>query len=209
MQNRPHNSIVMGARCAGAPTAKLLVRKGYRVTRHVIATACSRALIVGAFLASSPGASHAQAPGIGNEPGQPFQIQYSDVDFPIGGLVDFTLVEVPAGKRLVIEHISMLLRAFTQGSNDQVFVLASLRTSVQITPQIRFPAEHSLIVTQPSQLQGHNYFVVSQPLRLYAESGRTVQLTLLPRLGYSPPDPNDGMAIVRVAVSGYYVDVPP
>jgi flavin-dependent dehydrogenase len=34
MDTAAYDAIVVGARCAGSPTAMLLARKGYRVLRH-------------------------------------------------------------------------------------------------------------------------------------------------------------------------------
>jgi len=144
--------------------------------------------------------SFAQTPGQNNDARQPFQIGYSSVI--IRNTEPFRLAQVPQGKRLVIEHISFRFVVAHGTSNDIPLVVANVETAAAGNR-----ADHELMTVRAGHIvPGRDLFVVSEPLRLYADPGTTVSITM--GLALPQPDPDDTFGFITLAMSGYYVDVP-
>ena len=95
---------------------------------------------------------------------------------------------VPAGKRLVIEHVSAA--GFDDGDQH-------LQFEVDTNVNGEF-ASHFLVTERQG---GHPFFRVSQQLRVYADPGTQVQVVVL-------RPTNTTSAVAAMTISGYYVDLP-
>ncbi len=95
---------------------------------------------------------------------------------------------VPAGKRLVIEHVSAA--GFDDGDQH-------LRFAVDTSVNGEF-ASHFLVTERQG---GHPYFRVSQQMRVYADPATHVQVVVL-----RPTSTTTAIAVMTI--SGYYVDQP-
>jgi hypothetical protein len=110
-------------------------------------------------------------------------------------------ITVPAGKRLVIEHVSA--RAVIDFGDATPFFYFTISTTVA-----GVTVEHSMATPQPFTFQCSNCSIgtnsvhaVSQEMKLYADPGSTITATVLatsPRAGTT----------LNFAVSGYLEDAP-
>jgi len=128
---------------------------------------------------------------------QPFQADApSTGEFPDGMFVTLPMITtIPAGKRLVIEQVSVS-GAMIKG---QRMVTAGLHISNSGNN-----VQHFLTVTpQGSGGCCRDVFIASQQVRLYADPGTIVS-------GFATRDVNTGFASAAVSfsISGYLVDVP-
>jgi hypothetical protein len=103
----------------------------------------------------------------------------------------FTFVTVPAGKRLVIEYVTV----------NGFFEVGSAMVALITTTVGGITAQHQLVVTQQGVLAGSLVFAAAQPLRLYADPGTNV-------LGIVSRDPITAGGGAGMTISGYYVDLP-
>lgn len=110
------------------------------------------------------------------------------------GFVELDTSAVPAGKRLVIEHVS----AFTSLPSGQKVVSILLRTLGH--------GEAWLGADFRATTHGFDRFITSQPVRLYADSGATVGRAPVSALIVRDGDAGSGQLFV--SISGYLVDVP-
>ena len=125
---------------------------------------------------------------------QPFQKTALLTQSPGTNASSLTIATVPAGKRLVIEFIS----ASGQVPPGQHVESWPVMTVAPPTGG----AQHELLVNaQPPAVIGDALFRASQQVRLYADSGSTVQTIIRRNSGA-------GSATYLMTVSGYLVDVP-
>lgn len=125
------------------------------------------------------------------DPGTGFQPFQTSVNFNQAPLSNASLVDVatvPAGKRLVIEFVSV---------NAQI-PAGQRMTGISLMAPRQF---YLLVNEQPPSAGGDAIFRAVQQLRLYASSGSTVQIGVF-RSG------NSGTGQFQVALSGYFEDAP-
>jgi hypothetical protein len=125
---------------------------------------------------------------------QPFQASGSG-EF-IGSICDVTITTVPAGKRLIIEHVSVL----GQMTTGQKMITA------YIVPRLQGFNDQKHYLTISGQgtddINGIDYYVASEQVRLYADPGPEV-------FGFAIRNTNSGISsFVHFVISGYLVDVP-
>ena len=163
-------------------------------------------LAVAALLQGNPGASHAQTRvrDPDNPARQPFQAQLEGLTFATSSNAEtFQVAVVPAGKRLVIEHVSMFvssLEATSDGEPQPRFrTFATLVTKAESVA-----ARHELIVL-PADAGGSSINVASQPIRAYADPGSLV----LARVDAIAVEGGDsGLRIAHLTISGHLVNLP-
>jgi hypothetical protein len=123
---------------------------------------------------------------------QIFQEQV-EINMPVGSFGDNAVILTPAGKRVVIEHVSA--SGIDQGGEHLRYEVSTIlrKDGVQVQSQ------HFLVSTR----QGANLgvFTASQPMRVYGDPDTTIVLSANRARA-------DATAAVTVTVSGYYVDVP-
>jgi hypothetical protein len=100
------------------------------------------------------------------------------------------LIEVPAGKRLVIEHVSM--RAVMPAGQKPI--------SVQITDTRHFN-QYLVSFFQGTSIGGHDIYIASQAVRQRVPPGERVCLSF-------SRNSVDGVADVRWGISGYFINYP-
>jgi hypothetical protein len=129
---------------------------------------------------------------VDNPAKQPFEttglLAFSDGQYDI----ELTVTTVPAGKRLIIEYVSLYATLFT----GQSLVFATLHSTGN-----NGNAYHRLPITGPTNDGGYDEFMVSQAIRMYADPGTPV--TLRVRRSTSSGYSLDG----DYAISGYFIDV--
>ena len=125
-----------------------------------------------------------------NDARQPFQRVVS-IPNPAGSLFAAGNFTVPGGKRLVIEHVS-ILSAVPPGQK----VLLIMNTQVEGQP-----ADHFLLADFQGSFGGTDRFFVSQPIRVYADPGTSVVIR-------TERTSTGGNASYAATVSGFLVDVP-
>lgn len=108
-----------------------------------------------------------------------------------GSRDSFGEIEVPAGMRLVVEHVSVLV----QGPPGQRY-FASLRTTVGATGT----AWHYLVFSQQYSGGGADVYAASQALRAYADAG-----ALPLRIAVSRGVDEAGDVSVDASVSGHLI----
>ena len=174
-----------------------------------IQSALHRFALAGAWLALAAAASsHAQTVvrDLDNAARQPFQVEVQPppLRFPVPqGRETIRVADVPAGKRLVIEHIS--------------FLIASSESTAPGGRQPRFLANGSLVTKANTAAANHELLVhrtdigaasrntVSQPLRVYADPGSQVFVTV----GGRTEDGSSSLVrISNLTISGHLVDLP-
>lgn len=126
---------------------------------------------------------------------QPFQLE---IDFDTNGLGaninQITLGTVPAGKRLVIEHVSV---------DASVPVGQNLLSALKIFSGGKSAVHPLITLKQGIDVSNQQRFVTSQQVRLYADAGSILILRL------ERDTVLGGEGLLRVAnVSGYLVDLP-
>jgi len=92
--------------------------------------------------------------------------------------------DVPAGQRLVVEHVSAYVDG-ASGQTYQAFIAGDLIEFLVLTKQISAP--------------GLDTFTASQPMRVYVNSGRQ------PSPAVTVTNSNGGSFFARVTISGYLV----
>ena len=104
---------------------------------------------------------------------------------------------VPAGKRLVIEYVSVTA---TIGAGEKV--RAFVRGGNGFTEAI-----HPIVMNYQVTVSSNDVFVGSQPLKLYAEPGTSVVVLVSRRdaANTGAVSPNAGL---ESSITGYLVDVP-
>jgi hypothetical protein len=92
--------------------------------------------------------------------------------------------DVPAGQRLVVEHVSAYVDG-ASGQTYQTFIAGNLEEFLVLTKQISYP--------------GIDTFTAAQPMRVYIDSGR------VPSPAVIITNSNGGSFFGRVTISGYLV----
>ncbi len=105
-----------------------------------------------------------------------------------GQQYDLGAFTVPAGRRLVIEQVTV--DGFTAPAGR---LLASVKTSVGGAL-----AQHNLVMQEQGTFNGAAFLVASQRVRLYADPGTDVEVYIL------QSDP--GGSVIDATVSGYLVE---
>jgi len=123
-----------------------------------------------------------------------FQLEL-DVPIPAGSISASNSFPVPEGKRFVIEFASASVKSPT-GARIWVRIQTSVNNSVNA---------HSLtpVLQGPFASGGGDFFLVSQPMRVYADSG--TQLSVICDVLGAVANSNTGAAVV---MSGHLVSVP-
>jgi hypothetical protein len=173
--------------------------------------ACGAVLAAGALAATSSGPAHgapqkdvvvtnpASDPALvrvigsdENPARQPFQ-EKKQIVLPDGQCCDNAFVDVPAGKRLVIEYASA--SGFANGSQWFMYEVGTL-----VDGQASFTRNHFLPVAQQID-NGNTVAIAGQQVRIYADGGGGRVMLRASRSG-------GGEATVFMTVSGHLVDVP-
>ncbi len=161
--------------------------------------------VVGAFVVMQPGTSHAQTVvrDIDNPAQRPFQVELTQ-QLSINSSSarqSFKVADVPAGSRLVIEHISFRAgsrEAVTPGSRQPRFqIIASL-----VTKADSVAANHELVATR-TDFETASSNTASQPIRAYADGGSPVFV----RIGGQTEGGGSTPISISLTISGYLVDV--
>lgn len=123
-----------------------------------------------------------------------FQLEL-DVPIPSGSFSAFNSFPVPEGKRFVIEYASATVRT-PSGAKMWVRIQTSVNNTV---------TAHTLtpVLQGPFASGGGDFFLVSQPLRVYADSG--AQFSVICDVLGAVANSNTGAAVV---LSGHLVTVP-
>lgn len=176
------------------------------------ATALGLIAVVGTMLLSTLNASQAQTfvRDLDNPARQPFQAVVTDRSLPANrNRPSIPLTKVPPGKLLVVEHVSFKAQGMCRPPDfttpAAASVLASLETLASADGTVG-PQEHQLmvnkIVSSPPTCPRGTAFVVSQSIRVYVETGNQVSVR------FESISERDNVALTRLAISGYFVDVP-
>jgi hypothetical protein len=123
---------------------------------------------------------------------QPFQDKKRMV-LPDGQCCGNAFVDVPAGKRLVIEYASAW--GFANGSQSFMYEVGSV-----VNGETSFTKNHFLPVAQQIQ-DGNTVAIAGQQVRVYADQGAGRVMLRAGRSG-------GGESTIFMTVSGYLVDVP-
>jgi hypothetical protein len=160
---------------------------------------------VSALVLVQPGVGQAQTQvrDLDNPARQPFQAELRQVPIPaFGESESFRIADVPAGKRLVIEHVSFRVanfRASIPGEPVRQFgTFASL-----ITKANGVGASHELITQRIDLTGGQSFSVASQPIRAYADPGTPVSIVI----GSITDDHTASLRAGHLTISGYLVDL--
>jgi len=162
-------------------------------------------IVIGAFVVMQPATSHAQTVvrDIDNPAQRPFQVELRQklTLIPTADRESFTIADVPAGSRLVIEHVSFRvgsLEAVVPGSRQTRFQInASLVTTAD-----GVAANHELLATRTDFEDGSSN-TASQPIRAYADGGSPVSL----RIGGQTENGRSTLVSIVLTISGHLVDV--
>jgi len=133
---------------------------------------------------------------VDNPASQPFQ---ESAQFTMAGGVSpifsttSNITVVPAGKMLVIEHVTFSGGTGPPGGK----MFASISTSI-VGPE----KTHWLVLTEQGVVFDNSVFMASQPMRLYAGPGTTVQ-----GHAFRSPDSLDE-SLGEFSISGHFVDLP-
>lgn len=127
----------------------------------------------------------------------PTQLLQREVGISFGNasiVTDRILYTVPAGKKLVIENVSVLGTI----PENQKLVLVTLRTTVN-----NITIEHPVPMQQQDEYPaaGTTYSLANASLQLYATAGTTIRVSAI-------RNSTGGFTDVRVAISGYLVNAP-
>lgn len=121
---------------------------------------------------------------------------WDSCNIPTGAIgCDLAPFDVPATKRLVIEYASF---SFSAGANVTGRV-ATMRVGTRLGGDF---ALHSISSSNPTAGGGQNDIAVGQQLRIYADPGTQVSMSVLMNTHGTQGSSFSG------AFSGYYVDVP-
>lgn len=149
-----------------------------------------------ALLASSAAMAQTRAAlvkDVNSPPSQPFAANSGVAGFPSGAnAITVTLLTVPAGKRAVVEHVSCI-DFLAVGDN---FVRMEMRYTLGGVSQ-----QHQFVHTRvgTSLIPSIDVWSLSQPVRLYADAGTTIQMAAIRRSGAGPGG-------IECQISGHYVD---
>ena len=119
---------------------------------------------------------------------QPFQGEAS-VAFPAGGDTINVFFTVPAGKRLVVEHVTATI-AVSPGQHALMNVMTTANGN---------QAVHFMSPTPQGEWIGFQVFGVSQPVRFYADAGTQVRLQ-------ANKNGTTGIGSATVSLSGHLVN---
>jgi hypothetical protein len=163
-------------------------------------------LAIAALLQGNPGASHAQTRvrDLDNPARQPFQAELEGLTFnTLADAETFQVAVVPAGKRFVIEHVSLRVDSLeaTAGGAPQPRFRSFATLAVKADG---VPARHELVVNR-ADVGGSSVNLASQPIRAYADPGSLVWVEI------DAADDDGGDSLLRVAhvtISGHLVDLP-
>lgn len=167
---------------------------------HRVAPAIAIAIAICLSAISGPARAQTAVRDVDRPSRQPFQTVIANQ--VVGELPRlFALVNVPLGKRLVIEHASAQL-AVPPTPTRQYLAYIWLRTEVGGER-----VDHVLILDRMHGLPTGNaeVFQASQPMRVYADPGTTVSALVSFHTG-SRSDDVDEAIINRIGISGYFVD---
>jgi hypothetical protein len=131
---------------------------------------------------------------VDNPASQPFQASAQFTMSGIGPVFSVTsdITVVPAGKMLVIEHVTFIGATGSPG-----------KIGASISNSIAGPGRtHWLVLTEQGALFGTPAFMANQPMRLYAGPGTTVR-----GHAFRSIDSIDASA-GAFSISGHFVDIP-
>lgn len=146
---------------------------------------------------TNPDTAPAQVQDVNNPAFQPYQADDQSGVLSPNGYYKTASFAVPAGKRLVIELVTV--HVIVEGSQNVSAVELLVRKPGGIVP-VRHQLTPSRIGPAPGSATGIAYSVC-QPLRAYSEGGTSVELSV-ERNGMN------GLFASRFSISGYLVDVP-
>jgi hypothetical protein len=131
---------------------------------------------------------------------QPFQAYISlHLDLTETSKSDF--FSVPAGKRLVIEFVSVIGSA---ASGDKM--IASITTTLNLNggsgPIVT--AQHNLVMIEQGPINDPMNFTAAQPMRVYADPVTDVHANI----ARTNPTSGTSTASATITISGYLIDVP-
>jgi hypothetical protein len=118
------------------------------------------------------------------------------MQWTIAGNTSCQLAEVPAGKRLVIEHISGICRV--QGTDR----IRNAEIQTTLAGGNSASVWNYLVLTSQSSTPDGNYSTVSQPMRAYADPGSTVLA-----IAWFEGLTTDSSQACTFSMSGHLVDV--
>lgn len=119
---------------------------------------------------------------------QPFQSESSE-SFPAGGDTINVFFSVPAGKRLVVEQVTASIGVLP-GQHALMNVMTTANGNQVV---------HFMKPTEQGEWVGFQVFVVSQPVRFYADAGTQVRLQV-------NKNSTVGIGSATVSLSGYLID---
>jgi hypothetical protein len=150
---------------------------------------------IGGLLFSAVTESSAQAPilDLDNPARQPFRRTLDRIERRAGGAeAEPILVRVPEGKRLVIEQVTF--RAPAPANAEITGILAGIQTFLGNDASTTWVLVHRQL----------NQFIANQQMRVYADPGSSVVLSLQ----IESPVSGTRMEFRDLSVSGYFVDLP-
>ena len=108
---------------------------------------------------------------------------------------DFDIVTVPAGKRLIVEHIAC--DAGVPTANDE-----KVRTNIAVVlPSVGLVTVFPLVMAPQGAFSGQDHFVVSQQVHWYFEPGTTIEGNMI-------RNSSTGNFVANCQMVGYQIDVP-
>jgi hypothetical protein len=137
---------------------------------------------------------------VGDAVRRPFQVGVNVLISP-GGNADFTRIEIPAGKRLVIEDVSAVTFQ-PEGQGLLLNFVTGLEDLVAVTGQDEFET-HNVILVSQGLFNGLERSVAHQKMLVFAEQLSGVGIILQMSRGSVT-----GTAGARVTFSGYVEDLP-
>ena len=131
---------------------------------------------------------------------QPFQAVVTGVLSASGDTGNVPITTVPAGKRLIIEHVSVFCFAQT----GQRIFLASIGVALQNAYNGANLNHYLTLSPQGSNGFDLDFYTASEQVRLYADPGTQVFVDA----AGNPPSASGLPSSAHFAISGYLVDVP-
>lgn len=148
----------------------------------------TRSIVIAMVVAATIGAGAASA--------QPFHHQVT-ISIPVNAMGGSAWINVPAGKRLVIEHVSMMA-LLTTGSGQNVSAWLYTDTGGAAWRHFLAPAQNVGNPFGAPSATSSDAFVTSHPIRLYADPGTRVGVSV----GRHGPRNSAGTAVI--SISGNY-----
>lgn len=142
----------------------------------------------------NPASAPVRARDVDNPARQPFQARIR-IDVLDGFEGENVFLDVPAGKRLVIEYASA--QGFAPTGQVMFYEVGTL-----IGAQLSFDQNHAVPVIQQITGSGVGIFIAGQQVRIYADSGPAKVMLRAARNGSAGP------AHAFFSISGYFVNVP-